>query len=594
MKNLYYIILFFSFGSFAQSLINNHWQLGETDLNFTNNTPVANVVSGDYGLSTVSDNNGSLLFYTDGNKVWNKNHLVMTNGSNISYGDQVLEVVIVQNPANTNQYFVIKAERANCLCSYVAPSFYTYSIVEFNSANPLGIVVNMNSSPNPLYENAYSVALRDTGSNVVVNEFYFVPLTSTKNTSDNSIWVIAQSENKMLSYKIDSLGFNLTPIESVFLDSQIYPTGEDAGDGTAVRGIDRLKFRISPDNSKLIGLLSSTATSNNNLDTDNNFLNFKNYFYKLDFNPVTGIFTNYQLLQHAQRVYNFEISNNSNNLYYTRFSVPNSSYTHVDGEVMVKDITNITSTPRQLYEFQNTTSATSKFNYLQRDRNGNLLISSVYSDLNKNKYLHKIENQDSFALSSVNVNYLYLNNKTINSLPQLIVELTNEASCESLTLSSEANQGSFLYQNKSDITTNGNYVINLAAQDITMSAQDFILLKPNTEIKAGSKFLAKIQPCTDGFQRSFVDNNKVDFQKDAERTLKLYPNPNNGDFTVELKNTNSDKISIEVFDLFGKSVFKGNTTEESFRLNLPNLSSGLYLVKVSSNTYNETLKFIKE
>jgi hypothetical protein len=74
----------------------------------------------------------------------------------------------------------------------------------------------------------------------------------------------------------------------------------------------------------------------------------------------------------------------------------------------------------------------------------------------------------------------------------------------------------------------------------------------------------------------------------------LYPNPNNGSFTIEIQNADSEKVSFEIFDSFGKPVFVGYTIENRIEINLTNLSSGLYLVKIHSAKYDETLKFIKK
>lgn len=84
--------------------------------------------------------------------------------------------------------------------------------------------------------------------------------------------------------------------------------------------------------------------------------------------------------------------------------------------------------------------------------------------------------------------------------------------------------------------------------------------------------------------------------KKAQNLAKLYPNPNVGHFYIAIDRENLNNIAVEVFDVFGKSIYKGIKHEISFEINLPNLSSGLYIVKLSSlsGDYNETLKFIKK
>lgn len=142
MKKLYSIVtlLFFVTVSTLAQNTNNHWQLGNSDVNFTTNPPIV-AVSGNsskYGKASISDNNGDLLFYTDGKTVWNKNHNVMTNGTNIGYSG-VINTIIVPNLANPNQFYIFRSEEYLKLCLCANFTYYLYSIVEFNSSNPLGI-----------------------------------------------------------------------------------------------------------------------------------------------------------------------------------------------------------------------------------------------------------------------------------------------------------------------------------------------------------------------------------------------------------------------------------------------------------------------
>ncbi|WP_395053942.1 T9SS type A sorting domain-containing protein [Flavobacterium sp.] len=567
----------------GQSLINNHWKLGQTDLNFTNPTPIANVISNtNYGKASISDSSGNLLFYTDGINVWNKNHTIMLNGSNIGYSG-VTNTIIVPNKSNPNQYFIIKAESYLCLCFTLEPTNYLYSIVEFNSSNPLGIVLNIN--PNPIVgspENNFSKALTDS-TGLINNLYYYGALTATT-SNDGNYWVIIQSKNKMLSYKIDNLGFNFIPIESIFPANQIYAPGSWNSSFQYVDGLENAKFRIAPNNSFLIGLQYGRNNANDPAYSSA-------FFYKVAFNSTTGVFSNFQSFSGVgYKIKEFEISNNSNNLFFIRKKFQAIGQ-NIDGEILVKDI-NINSNPVRILNQFNTSNPSSEFNYIQKDRNGNILISSTFINLNRDKYIHKIENQDDFLNSSVNVNFVYLNSYSISSLPQLIPELLAPVSlCPTLTLTSEPNSGLFTYQNYSTITTQTNYSIDLLSQNISLRASDYITLKPNTLIKTGSTFSAKIQSCVLAAKNS----NSSNFEEEAinSKVVKLFPNPNEGSFTVlfnkEMKNTN-----IVVYDIFGKLVFNTLFDGTSLDLNIPNITSGLYLVKITSNELNETLKFIKK
>lgn len=75
---------------------------------------------------------------------------------------------------------------------------------------------------------------------------------------------------------------------------------------------------------------------------------------------------------------------------------------------------------------------------------------------------------------------------------------------------------------------------------------------------------------------------------------KLYPNPNNGIFSILLDQIEVKNLEVTIFDVIGKSVYKTKVDQNEFELNVSHLPSGMYLVNLSSNSINETLKFVKK
>lgn len=74
----------------------------------------------------------------------------------------------------------------------------------------------------------------------------------------------------------------------------------------------------------------------------------------------------------------------------------------------------------------------------------------------------------------------------------------------------------------------------------------------------------------------------------------LYPNPNNGEFTVKLQSHSNSNINISVFDIQGRSVFNNsfnNTTNFNQVVKLNNVQAGMYFVKVTDGS-KETIKKI--
>src|SRR5690349_21848087 len=71
----------------AQSKRANYWYFGyESGIDFSSGQPVSDPKSklkSIEGSCTMADTSGNLLFYSNGEKVWDKNHVVMPNGNNI-------------------------------------------------------------------------------------------------------------------------------------------------------------------------------------------------------------------------------------------------------------------------------------------------------------------------------------------------------------------------------------------------------------------------------------------------------------------------------------------------------------------------------
>src|SRR5262245_11547401 len=144
MKNITIAIILFSaicLNTFGQGQT-NYWYLGNgAGLDF-GCVPPCVLQDGNAGLYTftgegvgsMSDANGNLLFYTNGNIVYNKNHVAMTNGTGLAGNGTTMQTgTVVPKIGSTAQYYIITPSCNDSACKW--------SIVDMSLNGGLGDVV---------------------------------------------------------------------------------------------------------------------------------------------------------------------------------------------------------------------------------------------------------------------------------------------------------------------------------------------------------------------------------------------------------------------------------------------------------------------
>ncbi|WP_299098297.1 reprolysin-like metallopeptidase [uncultured Winogradskyella sp.] len=79
--------------------------------------------------------------------------------------------------------------------------------------------------------------------------------------------------------------------------------------------------------------------------------------------------------------------------------------------------------------------------------------------------------------------------------------------------------------------------------------------------------------------------------------LSIYPNPNNGEFNIGFNPTSGDAISIDVYDIRGRSIYKNvydNTGRFEETIQLSNAQAGVYMLMISDGSQKVTKKIIVE
>lgn len=143
----------FSFSQTSEIKRTNHWYFGNgAGIDFSSGTAVADTTGNLHtyeGCSSMSDINGNLLFYTDGDTVWNKNHLPMPNGTGLmgcgNYGSSANAGLIVPKPNNTDIFYIFTTDCQENFTNFQQNKGFRYTVIDMNLNGGLGDVISKNN-----------------------------------------------------------------------------------------------------------------------------------------------------------------------------------------------------------------------------------------------------------------------------------------------------------------------------------------------------------------------------------------------------------------------------------------------------------------
>lgn len=245
MKHILFCLLLFSTKVLAQKE-GNWWFFGNTSsIDFSTPTPTVYTGSAMFtydNASAVSDQNGQLLFYTNGVTVWNRFHVAMTNGTGLSGSNSGGQSALIVPQPNSNLYYV-----------FTVPNHGTgalrYSVVDMTLSGGNGAVTLKNQVLHtPTTEKL------DSYFDCINNRYKIV----THQYGNNSFYV----------YEVTASGINLTPVISTV--GNVHSGGSPSSSHDAMG-----QLTISPDGS----LIASGQQ-------------FNNFIQIFDFNITTGIVSN--------------------------------------------------------------------------------------------------------------------------------------------------------------------------------------------------------------------------------------------------------------------------------------------------------------
>ena len=75
-------------------------------------------------------------------------------------------------------------------------------------------------------------------------------------------------------------------------------------------------------------------------------------------------------------------------------------------------------------------------------------------------------------------------------------------------------------------------------------------------------------------------------------SVKLYPNPSNGLFTLELNNSNNEEFIVEIYNVIGKIVYTAKISDNLTDINITEMSAGIYYVSINNGVNRKVSKIM--
>jgi len=208
------LLLMISFGLFAQQEAAN-WYFGENaGIRFDAAAGTVTAVNDGQlntreGCSSISDSDGNLLFYSDGGTVYNRNHVVMFNGTGL-FGDasSSQSAIIVSKPQDPNIYYIFTVDTDSNFggnTSDPPTRGLNYSEVDMTLDGGLGAVTLKNINLMPKSSEKVSAVLKDC----VTKALWVISFGDETGSTEGAYTTYH-------AFEVTAAGINATAVRSTF------------------------------------------------------------------------------------------------------------------------------------------------------------------------------------------------------------------------------------------------------------------------------------------------------------------------------------------------------------------------------------------
>ena len=271
MKTVVIFFIGFAFSAHTQNQASQCY-FGTVGIDFRTSPPTVDdnnsAMQGSESPATMCDENGNLLFYTNGGNspsspsteggIWNKNHVLMENGDLLDSAgcfSSLNGAVITPFPddgtgSNDGLYYLFTRD---CLESNnTFNSGLTYCVIDMNQNGGLGKVIEKYQTVIPNGNNGSS-------------QIYHEPLAATQHSNGNDYWLFSYTNNELYRLAINSSGINgftsfgpnigvitISPAGNFLVSGErLFEFNNTTGDLTFSFNCNALAAAFSPDGTKL-------------------------------------------------------------------------------------------------------------------------------------------------------------------------------------------------------------------------------------------------------------------------------------------------------------------------------------------------------
>jgi hypothetical protein len=89
-------------------------------------------------------------------------------------------------------------------------------------------------------------------------------------------------------------------------------------------------------------------------------------------------------------------------------------------------------------------------------------------------------------------------------------------------------------------------------------------------------------------------NDCTGIDENMQQQVRIFPNPAKNVISIEFETATDNTVNVSIFNAQGRIVMEETITQGNSVLNVSNLQKGIYIVRLSAPSLNETVKLVLE